>query len=413
MHRRLFFVATALLPLSCAEDEAAQAEESDQGSGGAGGETAGVDATSGGPGGGAGGDAAAPDASAPDAANPDAALPNPAGYRVGYRVSELKYQPEGVEGERHLRLAFWYPTTDAEGPAASYLFGRIMHPEVFTDASLAPGRFPVLLFSHGSGGFAVQSPSFTEFFASQGFVVAAPDHTGNTFSDDGGLSPEMFALRPQDVSATLDFVTNDDPTLKDRLTEEVIVAGHSFGGYTALSSVGLGFDLEAVDAYCAQASDALLCDLVDDAALRSLFELGFLEPRIKAAISMTPVGGPAYRPQDIALPVLLLTASRDETLPEPIHGDAVWQGLDGEHDRRVVFQEAGHYTFTDICHELPGLLMGDGCAADNLDPLLAHEITNAYSMAFARKHLFGETAGDALLDCVEVPWPEGQCYKHP
>jgi len=41
------------------------------------------------------------------------------------------------------------------------------------------GRWPLVLFSHGAGAFRASYVYWTEFLASHGFVVAAPDHPGS------------------------------------------------------------------------------------------------------------------------------------------------------------------------------------------------------------------------------------------
>jgi predicted dienelactone hydrolase len=247
----------------------------------------------------------------------------PAPHRVGYRQTEITYQPIGSEAPRTLRLALWYPTDDTEGRGTAYLLGRIQRPEVFTDAALAAGEaFPVLVFSHGSGGLAEQSVFFTEFYASHGFVVASPDHTGNTFQDGGNLAPEMFYLRPQDITAVLDHVYEglpDGDALKGKLTEQVVIAGHSFGGYTTLAESGTAYDVEYLDATCAGASpDQFFCGAwQSNQAVRDLFTSGFRDDRLDVAIPMAPLGGPVFDFAAIDLPTLLVTAGRDETLPGP------------------------------------------------------------------------------------------------
>ena len=44
---------------------------------------------------------------------------------------------------------------------------------------------PILLFSHGSCGFPLQSKFLTALVASYGFIVAAPPHPGNRITDPG------------------------------------------------------------------------------------------------------------------------------------------------------------------------------------------------------------------------------------
>jgi predicted dienelactone hydrolase len=47
---------------------------------------------------------------------------------------------------------------------------------------VASGRFPLVVFSHGYGGWSTQSASLTAHLASWGFVVAAPEHTDRDLS---------------------------------------------------------------------------------------------------------------------------------------------------------------------------------------------------------------------------------------
>ena len=72
----------------------------------------------------------------------------------------------------------WYP---ARGEAAGSYEPL---PEVDAPApGLAEpldGRYPLVVFSHGSGGVRFQSYFLAEWLASHGYLVAAPDHAGDT-----------------------------------------------------------------------------------------------------------------------------------------------------------------------------------------------------------------------------------------
>ena len=156
-------------------------------------------------------DTDAPEADTPEgdvpADTPDPELPpmpwsvdEPGHYAVGYTTGELTYQAEGI-GERTLRMSYWYPTFDEVGGGQYQIYAR---PEVHQDAIPAFTQpLPVLIFSHGSTSFAEQSFFMTEYFASHGFIVAAPDHTGNLYTDRA-IPPETFEFRPLDIIAVLD-----------------------------------------------------------------------------------------------------------------------------------------------------------------------------------------------------------------
>src|SRR5687768_267556 len=72
--------------------------------------------------------------------------------QVGYRRTSLTFQtPSGEERRRTLDL--WYPTEEKEGPI-SYRGQKGMGVK---NASVAPGKHPVLIFSHGYLGMCDQS----------------------------------------------------------------------------------------------------------------------------------------------------------------------------------------------------------------------------------------------------------------
>ncbi|GGS98114.1 hypothetical protein GCM10010156_65380 [Planobispora rosea] len=132
------------------------------------------------------------------------------------------------------------------------------------DAPVAGGgeRFPVVLFSPGSGGVRTQNTAWAEEVASHGYVVAALDHPydsaavvladGRTIhtatastgdrDEDARLSADWTAVRAADLSfilTRLDRLDRGEITgpLTGRLdTGRVAVAGHSMGGAAALQA---------------------------------------------------------------------------------------------------------------------------------------------------------------------------------
>jgi predicted dienelactone hydrolase len=322
-------------------------------------------------------------------------------YRVGYRSSSLTYRPADGSGERTLRLAWWYPTLDLAGGEVAYLDGVVPRPEVLGDAAPVARPAPMVVFSHGNAAFAEQSWFLTEHLASRGFLVVAPDHTGNTFTD--GVDATMFRRRPEDVSAVIDHLEalpEDDP-LAPLVGDALAVAGHSFGGYTALAVGGAAWDVDAVIAYCRTQTiplDGCASLIADEAAYRA----GFLDPRIDALIPMSP-GIVAVFGADglggITKPTLLVTGARDRTTSNASDGDPAWRQLDDSPDNlRIDFANAGHFTFSDACALPIGIGRDDGCGESFIAPDQAHAAVNAYALAFLRLHLLADDSGRPLLD---------------
>ncbi len=109
----------------------------------------------------------------------------------------------------------------------------------------ARGKYPVVLFVHGTASFRHQSLHFVTHWASRGFVVVAADHPGLKLGDllamaCGGTSP------PQNLSGDLDALiaaigapSGDLAFLAGHIdTTRVAVSGHSAGGGAAAAAAG-------------------------------------------------------------------------------------------------------------------------------------------------------------------------------
>ncbi|MFP4599740.1 MAG: alpha/beta hydrolase family protein [Persicimonas sp.] len=376
----------------------------------------------------AGGPDGADSADAADGADAAPSLPErpwsveePGPYNVGFEIREITYDADGTDEPRTLRLALWYPTVDESGEVSKY-FDFYNRPEAFSEASPALDEpAPLLVFSHGNSSLAEQSFFMTEFFASHGWVVAAPDHTGNTFTDTAGAIDLTSAVfRSQDISAVLDEVLSlpDDDALAGGISEEdIVLSGHSFGGVTTLASTGAEFAVDELVAECEQDSSSM-CEIFDGRDdWRQLFEAGFLDERIKVAIPQAPGGYEAFRDGLAAIetPTLLFTGAMDRTLPPEEEGDPIWEAMVGPQHLRIDLERGGHFTFSNMC-----MLFGtidsvkeDGCSDEFIEPEIAYALINAYSLAFARYHLFDDRTDIDLLSGDRRPFDGLEMSRKP
>jgi predicted dienelactone hydrolase len=307
---------------------------------------------------------------------------------------------------RTLPIDVWYPVDpdDAVGPATAYpvlpagflgLPGVDLVSEVAVEGApaSAAGPFPLVVFSHGSGGVRFQSAFLAEQLASHGFVVAAPDHVGNTAFDAflGTADPfPVVALdRPADVSFVIDVVLarSADPgdLLAGRVDPDRIgVAGHSFGAFTTLA-VASGY---------ANALGAVPPD-----------------PRVDVLVPISPAAG-LLSDDDLArvdLPTLVLGGTADVTTPIVPNSVRAFTLPTARPRYRVDVLEAGHASFTDVCgfrdailaSSLPPPLVAlliagiqdsidEGCAPELIPVEEAHRLTNLYVVAFLSRHLEGD-----------------------
>ena len=138
----------------------------------------------------------------------------PGRYAVGLSTVRMV---DPARADRTLTVDIWYPAdrrSDAPTASLDLVFTRLALPGVLAGAEAAKGSFPLVVFSHGNGGVRFQSWFLMQALASHGFVVAAPDHAGNTALDAiAGTSDPVgvaAANRPRDVSFVIDQMVARD-----------------------------------------------------------------------------------------------------------------------------------------------------------------------------------------------------------
>lgn len=336
-------------------------------------------------------------------AGPDAA-PDPAElgpYGVGVETIEV-VDPSRFDAEtrtpRSLAVEVWYPTREV-GDGAAYPFTDFLTDDLrnvaqalgaletsaVRDAEPAPGPFPLVVFSHGSGGVRVQSTFLTVYLASHGYVVAAPDHAGNTLKDliedgslDAGRLTQSLVDRPLDVRVVLDEVI----ARHDVDEAKIGVAGHSFGAVTALRAAGQ-------------------------------------DRRVGAVVAQTPAGhlltwvGIDTPMAELGVPIMIQDGVKDETTPPETNARTFvpYMGPPGYY---LSLLRAGHFTYSDLCtFELDVVLaaedigigdaLSDGCDDDDVPPEVAQPLIRNFSVGLFNRYLRDSPGTQAyLLDEAEL-----------
>jgi len=328
--------------------------------------------------------------------------PFPVGVRTLLLSDPSRQNVQGT-GPRPVRLEVYYPSTAAAVAGVprdvAVIFGNIPVAETpaYRGVDRAAGTFPVVLFSHGNRGIRFQSVSFCAHLASHGFVVASPDHHGNTFQD-ATPDPDAATNRPLDMSFVIDQLEafNVEPAnfLEGAIDPTRIGAsGHSFGGYTTFALGGGTFGLGT-----------------------------FTDPRIKALLPQAPAADATFFPDaffaTVTAPTLIFGGSIDETTPFPAHQQRPFDLLPSGASVVGLAQlvDGGHFTFSDYCEvprNLLALLNGydQACAPRHLPWRHARDIANYLGLSFFDGVLNGNAEALARLSPANLAAIEDLAYQ--
>jgi predicted dienelactone hydrolase len=267
---------------------------------------------------------------------------------------------------RPLSTDIWYPTSDDSvcpevflGPPEAPLFKVGC---ATRDAEIAPGIFPLVLLSHGTGGAALQLGWLATILAENGYIVAGVNHHGNNalepYVAEGFL---FFWERPQDVSEVLTQLLEDESWGTRIETQRIGAAGFSLGGSTVIMLAGGEIDFQAFRAVYQDPDRDLMRDIPpefpDQEAFLTLFKQLlrddtirvslYRDERIKCVIAIAPVLGEAFTPAGLAsidIPVRILVGEADELAP-PTNNAMRFRDLIKTAELTIFRGQVGHYVF--------------------------------------------------------------------
>ncbi|KZL28730.1 Alpha/beta hydrolase family protein [Pseudovibrio sp. Ad37] len=120
----------------------------------------------------------------------------------------------------------------------------------YVGAGVKEGKFPLILFSHGSGGNMFSAGWLFSALAKKGAMVVAVNHPGSTSGDSSPRRSILLDERAKDLSATLDTILNDPNFNRYIDQSQIIAAGFSMGGASVLNLAGARWDREKFSQYC-------------------------------------------------------------------------------------------------------------------------------------------------------------------
>ncbi len=314
--------------------------------------------------------------------------------------------PASVKGkaEATYDVSTWLPPSLKKlipaGYSVSYPSGGV------AGVPMAPGRYPLVVFSHGYAGFRDQSTFLTALLASWGFVVAAPDHFSRDLTEvlGGPTGATKQTTDVQDLKATIVLMKSENarsssPFYRHVDARRLGAVGHSAGG-------------AAVEALAA--TDPQVTTFIG------------LAGATVGAFAQSKKGPDSIVPHQ---PGMLMSGTSDKVVPDV--GIIKAYGRLHSPKRLILLRGAGHLAFADLCEvgsaqggllsiaavlhvPVPAPLVplaSDGCSAPDLSPPLAWPVIRQAVTAQLR-HVFGFDRSTAGLTGIAAAFPTVVAASH-
>ncbi|MEP3226822.1 MAG: dienelactone hydrolase family protein [Parasphingorhabdus sp.] len=261
------------------------------------------------------------------------------------------------ETERALSVRFWYPAKAASGKPTQYK--HVMRPPgkdpvalssqgmALSDAeALTDAKYPLVLMSHGFGGWDTQFSNLAEHIASQGYIVASINHAdkpienaASFFLSFGNVLVDRTLDQRQILSMIIDKAQSETPAYAAQIdTDNIALVGYSMGGYGAIASAGAAYDF---------ANDPMT-NIPDDAQERMISATQKPLP-IKALVTFAPWGGQpdsrvwnAENLAKIKVPALIVSGNQDDVVNFEEGVKWLYDKMTGSDRYMLVYREARH-----------------------------------------------------------------------
>ncbi|TAF65018.1 MAG: dienelactone hydrolase [Cytophagales bacterium] len=248
-------------------------------------------------------------------------------FGQNYNVGERTMNYTDSVRNRPIKVEFWYPTNETDPSLERVTELPFILSPTIRNANLINQTFPLILISHGTGGNRMGLAWLAISLAKQGYIVAAPDHWGNTFDNK---IPEYFVRyweRPLDISYVLTYLLSDSTLSKYINKDKIGMVGFSFGGYTSLALAGAELNCNLFKAISKTDQGKKEFNIPELGDLRKLIEnipcdsvqISFKDNKIKAFVALAPALGLGFnnieQTRNIDSPILIIGAENDEITP--------------------------------------------------------------------------------------------------
>lgn len=284
--------------------------------------------------------------------------------------------------------AMWSPCTKVPEEVQIRVFTIPAVP----DCPIAGEGLPLVIISHGYGGWYFGHHDTAEALADSGFVVVAINHPHANYADMSRANGLAALIgRPVDIKRTIDFMLTDFPDFAKIDPQRIGFYGFSQGGYTGLVVAGGNPDFSKLPPRCADPK-AVGCPQTNQS-----------RPSQQPLLPRTLTHDPRIRAMVVADPLSIVFQTtdsvKDVTIPLQVWGSEHGGGggaspedvatlarvLPEKPDFRIV-PKAVHMSFLTMCPKID--TSSEACIdAPGFDRAVFHREFNAEVVAFFRRNL--------------------------
>jgi predicted dienelactone hydrolase len=294
-----------------------------------------------------------------------------------------------LDSDPTLAGAIWYPCAGKPQsvPLGSLTVQFIDSVQGVKDCPVTGTKLPLVIVSHGRGGWFGGHDDVVEALVDAGFVVAAINHPGDNGKDSSLRdSLSVLASRPADIVRLLDFMLNDwkDRAVIDRA--KIGFFGFSAGAYTGLVLAGANPDFRRIAPLCTESNKSLGCEQFRNNDIPSNPPH---DPRIRAAALADTAVNYVFTQEALAaiqIPLLIWRSELGGAGVDPKNSALTASRLPGNPDVHTV--PAGHFAFLPPCSPQLATAFPRGCTdVPGFDRAAFHRDFDASVVGFFRAQL--------------------------
>ncbi|WP_378180578.1 alpha/beta hydrolase family protein [Aquimarina sp. SS2-1] len=379
-------------------------------------------------------------------------LPEPTGtYHVGSKWIDIKTNRDEVIttdplDKRELMVKMWYPTDKISeekrepyvdqanrlGFINKYSMGILpsftinyldrIKTNVYQEAAISNGAFPVLIFSPGYGSISTGYYAMLTEIASHGYIVANVSHTyeslGTSFPD-GTMKFFDYEYQYQEEVSSIEHIMAIKNAFSDSISFDnghKIIREASKDYFVTHIVERWSKDLiSVIDQLKSMNTDAFFKDHIDLDRIGvfghsrgggAAGQTALKDDRIKVAANIDGIQWGEMMDATFQKPFLLLSSDWPEEHENINAHTYINKSTDYFYEGKLL--TSGHSNFMDIPLMIP---MRSLAGTGSIDPKLGLKITNEVLLAFFNKHLKSKTNNDPIKVSEQYSLLEMKIYK--